>query len=91
MKHIKKSDYWEAARWVMGPEESWGPEYYLVIFDVQSSLEAIVKTGDLQAYDKSLHRWEDEVDCHTLVSGTIDAGKRLLGIKNDKHGSVEQN
>lgn len=78
MKRVKQSDIWKAAQWVMGPEDSWGSEYYLVIFDVQSSLEAIVKTGDLQAYDKSLHRWEDEVDCHTLVSGTQEAGEWLL-------------
>lgn len=81
MKRVKQSDIWAAAQWVMGPKDSWGPEYYSVIFDVQCSLEAIVKTGDLQAYDKSLHRWEDEVDCHTLVSGTQEAGERLLGIK----------
>ena len=81
MKRVKQSDIWKAARWVMGPEDSWGSEYYLMIFDVQSSLEAIVKTGDLQAYDKSLHRWEDILDWPTLISETQEAGERLLEIK----------
>lgn len=81
MKRVKQSDIWKAARWVMGPEDSWGSEYYLVIVDVWGSLEDIVKTGDLKAYDKFLHRWEDAFDCHTLISATQEAGKRLLEIK----------
>lgn len=79
MKRVKKSDIWKAARWVMGPEDSWGPEYYSVIFDVAYALEDFFKTGSWQECDiKTLTRWEDIVDCHTLVSGTKEEGERLL-------------
>ena len=79
MKRVKQSDIWRAARWVMGPEDSWGPEYSSVILDVASALEAFFKTGSWRECDiKTLERWENIVDCRTLVSGTKEEGELLL-------------
>ena len=69
---------WKEAQYILGPDDSWGPEYYDIILDVTASLEAIIKTGDLQAYDKYLHHWEDVLGCDWIVKKTQEEGELLL-------------
>ena len=79
MKRVKQSDIWKAARWVLGPEDSWGSEYYIIIFDVAAALESIVKTGDLQEFDiKTLRKWEEALGCDWIIETTKEEGECLL-------------
>lgn len=66
------------AAFILGPQDSWGPEYYIVLEDVSCALCEIISKGHLdESGTVQIAKDGEDVDCSWLLDSVIAAGAEL--------------
>lgn len=76
--HPYIDDVEDAVAQVLGPQDSWGPEYYLIAEDVSCALVMCIRKGQLDESGIAQMRKDGEdADCDWLLDSVIAAGAEL--------------
>ena len=77
-EHPYLDDVDREAAFILGPQDSWGPEYYTVLEDVSCALVMCIRKGQLDDSGIAQMRKDGEdVDCSWLLDSVIAAGAEL--------------
>lgn len=76
--HPYINDVDREAAFILGPQDSWGSEYYTVLEDVSCALCDIIRKGYLdESGTRQIARDGEDCDCMWLLTSVLNVGAEL--------------